>query len=232
MHKKTSQNTNKLVSDLSKMKALQRQNKCIENRHLIRQSMKYHHPTIRDWTRPKNKNMPDIHSYKPFLQKLGTKLDEYTVKTALIKWLVDVYKPTALLTVQLPDQLKTERKDKALDYLRSAMAYFERQLLGRDWKDYHLPFVCFTEKGTSGLWHFHIIFNQGQFEAWHLWLALNNTINKFKWPDYSMHLDIMHADKSKVVSYCLKEVKVNYHGHFESNCFIFSDELFNFPIGS
>lgn len=168
MHKKTSQNINKLVSDLSKMKALQRQNKCIENGHLIHQSMKYHHPTIRDWTRPKNKNIPDIHSYKPFLQKLGTKLDEYTVKTALIKWLVDVYKPTALLTVQLPDQLKTERKDKALDYLRPAMAYFERQLLGRDWKDYHLPFICFTEKGTSGLWHFHIILNQGQFEAWAL----------------------------------------------------------------
>ncbi len=45
-------------------------------------------------------------------------------------------------------------------------------------------------------------------------------------PDYSMRLDIMNADKKKAIGYCLKEVKVNAYGHFNSDRFVFSSELF------
>lgn len=55
------------------------------------------------------------------------------------------------------------------------------------------------EEGISGCYHFHILFNQGKFRPWHLYLALDNTIRHFDWPDYSMRLDIMNADKRRLL---------------------------------
>lgn len=227
------------VSDLTKMEALIQQNKKIETGYIIRQSMKYHYASVREWCKPQSKR-----SKKKIKITSGQQLDSHLnqsipktkefkedfkivwVRKALFDWLETTYHPTVFMTIQLPDHLKTEKTDQSKEYLRRVMSYFERQLLGREWINYHLPFVCFMEQGVSGLWHYHILFNQGKFRPWHLWLALDNTLKRFGWPDYCMHLDIMNADKRRVISYCLKEVKVNINGHFDSDRLIFSDELF------
>ena len=228
------------VSELTKMEALIRQNKSIKNGHLIRQSMKYHYASISDWCKPKLK--PSTNSFKiasdqqleeeinkciPTIKGINQEdFKAVWVKKALFDWIERTYHPTIFMTIQLPNQLKTDKMELSKEHLRCVMAYFEKQLLGREWNQHHLPFICFMEEGVSGYWHFHILFNQGKFKPWHLWLALDNTVCNFDWPDYSMHLDVMNADKRRVISYCFKEVNVNTNGHFDSNRFIFSDELF------
>ena len=238
--KKTQEATRRRdVSDLTKMEELIRQNKKIETGYIIRQSMKYHNTSIRGWSKPKSicsKQKIKITSGQQLNNHLNQSIPKAKdfkdgfkiawVRKALFDWLETTYHPTVFMTIQLPDHLKTEKADQSKEYLRRVMSYFERQLLGREWNEYHLPFVCFMEEGISGLWHYHILFNQGKFKPWHLWLALDNTLRRFSWPDYCMHLDIMNADKRKVISYCLKEVKVDINGHFDSNRFLFSDELF------
>lgn len=227
------------VSDLTKMEELIQQNKKIETGYIIRQSMKYHNASIRGWCKPKSKcskqkikitsgQQLDNHLNQSIPKKKEFKEDFKIVwvRKALFDWLETTYHPTVFMTIQLPDHLKTEKAEQSKEYLRRVMSYFERQLLGREWNEYHLPFVCFMEEGISGLWHYHILFNQGKFKPWHLWLALDNTLRRFDWPDYCMHLDIMNADKRRVISYCLKEVKADINGHFDSNRFLFSDELF------
>ena len=227
------------VSELTKMMTLKQLNKNIETGHLIRQSMKYHHASVRSWCKP-NIKQPT----KAVKITSGQQLDTYLsqgipkkedfkdgfkiawVRKALFDWLETTYHPTAFMTIQLPDNLKTEKVHQSKEYLRRVMSYFERQLLGREWINYQLPFVCFMEQGVSGSWHYHVLFNQGKFRPWHLWLALDNTLKRFGWPGYCMHLDIMNADKKKVISYCFKQVKVNIHGHFDSDRLILSDELF------
>ena len=218
-------NKKKSISELTKLKALIKLNRRIDNGQLIRQSMKYHYVSIHDWCKAKTKSTDRVLPISEF-KSLFTGIKSDVVKNALIKWINEIYHPTAFLTIQLPDNLKTENIDKAKEHLRLAMSHFEKQLLGRDWIKYHLPFICFMEEGISGCWHFHILFNQGKFKPWHLWLALDNTLKHFEWSDYCMHLDIITADKVKAISYCLKEIGVNINGHFDSNRFIFSDELF------
>lgn len=223
------------VSKLSKRKAMAQQNKDIENGHLIRQSMKYHHASVRSWCKPKQ-SRTKITSGQQLDTYLSNSIptnkdfkDDFKiawVKKALFDWIQNTYHPTVFMTIQLPDKLKTDKMHQSKEYLRRVMSYFQRQLLGREWIKYHLPFICFMEEGISGLWHYHILFNQGKFKPWHLWLAVENTLHHFGWPDYCMHLDIMNADKRRVVSYCFKEVKVNINGHFNSDRFLLSDELF------
>lgn len=227
------------VSELTKMEELIQQNKKIETGYIIRQSMKYRHASIRGWCKPKSKSLKrkikitsgqqldsHLNQFIPKTKEFKEDFKIVWVKKALFDWLKTTYHPTVFMTIQLPDHLKTEKADQSKEYLRRVMSYFERQLLGREWNEYHLPFVCFMEEGISGLWHYHILFNQGKFKPWHLWLALDNTLRRFDWPDYCMHLDIMNADKRRVISYCLKEVKVDINGHFDSDRFLFSDELF------
>ena len=226
MYQIKSENIKNNVSEFTKLEALIQLNKNIENGHLIRQSMKYYHANVCDWVVSRRKKVSDIRLPISSFKDLFMGLKSKSVIQVLIKWIEETYHPTAFLTIQLPDKLKTERKDKALDKLRLIMAYFERQLLGREWHKHHLPFICFMEEGISGCCHFHILFNQGKFRPWHLYLALDNTIRHFDWPDYSIRLDIMNADKKKAIGYCLKEVKVNAYGHFNSDRFVFSSELF------
>ena len=220
MNEIKSKNIKNMVSELTELKALIQLNKSIKNGHIIRQSMKCDNGSINNWIKPKNKEALDENRYKGLNQDAATQ--------ALIAWIKRTYKPTAFLTIQLPDHLKTERQDKAQAHLHHAISCFERQLLGREWYDHQLPFICFMEEGISGCWHFHILFNQGKFRPWHLYLALDNTIRQLGWPSYSIRLDIMNADKKKAIGYCLKEIKVNVHGHFDSHRFILSDELFGF----
>ena len=207
-------------TDLQRLKALQQLNKSIATGHLIRQAMRCEYALVRDWSVPKIKNRslamknPSKHS------------STVAIKEALTRWIRKVYDPTMFLTIQLPDSLKTENADKATEHLRRVMAHFERQLLGREWNKYHLPFICFMERGISGLWHYHILFNQGKFKPWHLWLALDNTLKHFNWPEYCLDLDVIRKNQKRVISYCLKELKVNEYGHFESSQFILSCELF------
>ena len=222
--------------DVSKLrKAMAQQNKDIETGHLIRQSMKYHYASVRSWCKPKQ-SRTKITSGQQLDAYLSNSIptnkdfkDDFKiawVKKALFDWIQNTYHPTVFMTIQLPDKLKTDKMHQSKEYLRRVMSYFQRQLLGREWIEFHLPFICCMEEGISGLWHYHILFNQGKFRPWHLWLAVENTLHHFGWPDYCMHLDIMNADKRRVVSYCFKEVKVNINGHFNSDRFVLSDELF------
>ena len=198
---------------------------------------------LREWHNPNFKSSAKSHKIIS-----GQQLDDYInksipttkefkedfkivwVRKKLFNWIETIYHPTVFMTIQLPNHLKTENMEIVQERIRSVMAYFERQLLGRDWHKYHLPFICFMESGKNGFWHAHILFNQGKFKPWHLWLAADNTLRDFGWSDYCINLDIMNADKKRVISYCYKEIKINMNGHFDSTRLILSDELFKFDI--
>lgn len=230
--------------ELSKMVELIHVNKDIETGHLIHQSMKYHYPNINDWTKYKIKTSKKRKpSENPTIES-GKQLDEYlnksiskrkedgknwSVQHELFDWIETTYNPTVFMTIQLPEHLKTENIEVAKERFRSILSYFERQLLGRRWTKYHLKFVCFLEGGISGCWHAHILYNQAKFKPWHLWLAVDNTLKYFDWSDYCIHLDIINANKTPVIKYCFKEVKVDINGHFDSSRFCLSDELFDKP---
>lgn len=158
MHKVNNIKNN--VSDSTKIKELILLNKNIENGHIIRQSMKFNHTNIRNWIKPRIKSIPDLHLSTSTSKNIFCGLKQKSVIHTLIKWIEETFNPTVFLTIQLPDKLRTENKGKAQEYFRSVMACYERQLLGREWNKYHLPFICFMEKGISRLWHAHILFNQ------------------------------------------------------------------------
>ena len=147
-------------------------------------------------------------------------------KNALIDWF-DTYNPTHFLTVQLPEHMKTSSFDMSKEHLRKIMAGFEFQLLGKYWDKDHLPFVCVSEKGRGDTWHYHILFNSGDFTIEDLDVALSKTSTIFKLPHYTFCLDEINDDKDKVYSYCTKEIKVYKNGYFDSSRIIPSVDLFN-----
>ena len=231
------------TDQIKKWKALEKQMKNIDNGHTIRQSMKYHYTNIREWCKPISKlsnNTSKITSTQQLDDYLNKEIskkekNKENFKTVLVKkelfdWIEKTYHPTVFMTIQLPQHLKTENMKKAKEYIRLAMSYFERQLLGRNWKDYHLPFICFMEKGKNGFYHAHILFDQAKFRPWHVWLAANNTLSYFGWSDYCINLDIMNVDRKRVILYCLKEIKINVNGHFDSTHLILPDELFKWNL--
>ena len=67
------------------------------------------------------------------------------IKRELHNWIEGVYRPTHFLTIQLPENQKSESLSHFTSHLRSIMIEFERYLLKRHWNKKHLPFICFAE---------------------------------------------------------------------------------------
>jgi hypothetical protein len=142
-------------------------------------------------------------------------------------WLTKVYQPTHFLTIQLPENWKSKNADSSKIHLRMIMKIFERNLLGKHWNKHHLPFIAFSENGTTTDWHYHILLNQGNFTNQELQNSILTTNIKLKLPSYCLRLDIIENNLDTVEKYCSKEIKVYWHDKFDSDRIILSDCLFS-----
>lgn len=161
-------------------------------------------------------------------QKTQHSKSEFT-KQELHKWLNHTYQPTHFLTVQLPENWKSNNANNAKSHLRMIMKIFEKNLLGHHWNRKHLPFIAFAELGESEEWHYHILLNQKQFAEDDLQTAISQTVKKLKLSDYCLQLDQIDNHLESAENYCLKELKVYFYGHFDSDRIILSAELFQLP---
>ena len=152
------------------------------------------------------------------------------LKSELKKWIDNTYSPKYLMTIQLPDNLKSENLEHSITHLKNIMKDFERLLLHRHWNKKHIPFIAFAEKGVSEDWHFHLLFNGGNFTYLELKTAIQNIILKQRLPKYCLQIDEIKDGIAKVEYYTIKEIRVEDYKHFDSDRMILSHDLFNIDI--
>lgn len=185
-------------------------------------------------TSPNNKIHANLSEPKPnkILKSTEPKTQhsksEFT-KQELHKWLNNTYQPTHFLTVQLPENWKSNNANNAKSHLRMIMKIFEKNLLGHHWNKKHLPFIAFSELGDSEEWHYHILLNQKQFTEDELQTAISKTVRKLQLSDYCLQLNQIEDHLENTENYCLKELKIYFYGHFDSDRIILSAELFQLP---
>lgn len=85
MYQIKSENIKNNVSEFTKLEALIQLNKSIENGHLIRQSMKYHHANVCDWVVSRRKKVSDIRLPISSFKDLFMGLKSESVIQVLIK---------------------------------------------------------------------------------------------------------------------------------------------------
>ena len=184
-------------------------------------------------------NKPNLTPGKPIDVKVSKPIpikttDSWSQKTRLLKkhkqeiidWIFSI-QPTHLITIQLPEHIKTHDTYKSLQHLRRIMASFENKLLGRHWNKKHLHFRGAAELGTSNQWHYHILFNQGNFTIEELEAARFLTLSAQRLPNYSFNLMPLEEHPYYATVYCTKELHVKDFGMFDSSRIIVSNELFD-----
>lgn len=149
------------------------------------------------------------------------------LKTELTKWIDNTYSPKYLMTIQLPENLKSNNLEYSINHLKSIMRDFERFLLKRHWNKKHLPFIAFAENGISKDWHFHLLLNGDNFSYTDLKIAIYRIILKQNIPTYCIQLDKIEDGMAKVESYTIKEIKITDFNKFDSDRMILSQDLFN-----
>jgi hypothetical protein len=142
---------------------------------------------------------------------------------------IKALKPTHFLTLQFPITKRTANFDKSKKYLYSVMHNFECRLLGRHWNKKHLEFIAFAEHGKSEGWHYHILFNSGEFTTEQLETALDITTTRKKLHNEAFMLKPITSTPDCVYKYCTKETRADGKCHFDSKRFIPSRELFDLP---
>ena len=147
------------------------------------------------------------------------------LKIASIKFALERYDPTYFLTLQLPENLKTENVRMSKKHLRVIMKSFEKKLLGRHWNKRHLKFICFAEHGTSDKLHYHILFNHMHYSEQELYDAINKVIYMQKLPYYCINLKKIDVTTENVVSYCVKEI--GFTNDWDAENIITSHDLFD-----
>lgn len=152
------------------------------------------------------------------------------VKEELTKWINNTYKPNYLMTIQLPENLKSNNIDYSTNHLQKIMQCFERNLLKRHWNKKHLPFIAFAENGISKDWHFHLLLNSQDFTDIELDIAVLKTILELDLSTYCIRLDKIEDGIAKVESYTLKEIKIKDFSKFDSSKIITSHNLFDISV--
>jgi len=128
----------------------------------------------------------------PTTESCGQKtryLQSDDIKSILNNWITGIYQPTHFLTIRLPENWSNTDEFKSNSHLRMIMKIFERSLVGKHWNKHHLPFIVFSENGTSDDWHYHILLNQGKFTEQELQNAILKTNIKLG----------LHGDRKSVV---------------------------------
>lgn len=145
-------------------------------------------------------------------------------KNDIINWLLS-FNHTHFLTIQFPNNMKTEDSIISEDYLRRVMAKFEYCLIGRYWNKKHLPFIAFAEKGKGSSWHYHLLINSGKYTTTQLQTALDNAANKLNLPTELINLQEI-TNPEKLYTYCLKEIKLYKNDKIDTDRIISSSMLF------
>lgn len=85
-------------------------------------------------------------------------------RKAILNWTKDRYKPTHFISIQLPTNYRSQDEITSLNHFKRIMKNWERQLCGSHWIHHYIPFITFAENHKGlGCWHYHILFNQGQY---------------------------------------------------------------------
>ena len=152
-----------------------------------------------------------------------------TVKKDMQDWILDNYQPTHFLSIRLPKNWASDNLSNSLNHLRLIMKTFEKKLLGRHWNRHHIPFIAFAEKGVGFEWHYHILFNHGDFSEHDLQNAILYTTCILKLPSYCLDLKPIENQPDTVIAYCIKEMKIYDNNSFDSDRIILSHDLFQLP---
>ena len=147
-------------------------------------------------------------------------------KKEINEW-INKFQPTHFLTVQLPENLKTADIEMSKSNLQKFMASFEYRLIGRSWHKKHLFFIAISEHGHSEKWHYHILFNCGQYKDEDLQDALLKTVSALKYPLYTFDLRPIESCPDYVTTYTTKEIRIKDYNQFDSQRIIPSTVLFN-----
>lgn len=146
-------------------------------------------------------------------------------KYMILDWL-DSFKHTHFLTIQFPNNMKSENPKVSQEHLRKIMAKFEFHLLGRKWNRKHLSFIGVAEKGKGVSWHYHLLFNSGKFTTGCIQDALDKVADELKISGKLFYLEEI-TDRQKLHTYCMKELKIWENGMINSDRLILSKELFS-----
>lgn len=145
-------------------------------------------------------------------------------KNDVIDWLLS-FNHTHFLTIQFPNNMKTEDSAVSQDYLRKLMAKFESFLIGRHWNKKHLPFITFAEKGKGLSWHYHLLINSGKYTTNQLQTALDKASHQLNLPTELICLEEI-TNSERLCTYCLKEVSFYQNNKIDTNRIISSSMLF------
>lgn len=150
----------------------------------------------------------------------------FLLRKDILKWLSN-YKPTHLLTIQLPLYLRTYDYEKSKKILKRLMISFERKLIGRHWNRNHLKFIAFAEQNKDFCWHYHILLCDNDYSDYILNATMNKVILKENLDIYTFNLQRIIETHNKVYSYCIKNLNINDMGRFDVDRLIVSSELFD-----
>ena len=81
----------------------------------------------------------------------------------------------------------------------------------------------------SDQWHYHILFNQGNFTIEELDAARFLTLSAQRLPNYSFNLMPLEEHPYYATVYCNKEIHIKDFGKFDSSRIIPSNDLFDIP---
>lgn len=135
---------------------------------------------------------------------------------------------THYLTVDLPVHLQHLGFEPACKALTKYVKRFEKEAAGRHWADHHIPFVGFAERGSNNIWHWHLLLWAQGYADDELHAALGRTLTYFpKLTEYSMNLQSINPNPTRLYSYSVKEIISDRMGHINPDRFFTSEILFN-----
>lgn len=137
-------------------------------------------------------------------------------------------KPNYVLTVQFPPHEQTTDYDVSQNKLKSVMEKLEYYLRGKNWKENHIPFIAFCEKGKSQTYHYHIFFYGSRIKVKRMDSAFDKVFIRTGYTVENLYLDPFFTVNTP--NYCSKQIYSDIYKHFDTSNIITSEQLFNIPV--
>jgi hypothetical protein len=152
------------------------------------------------------------------------------IKRELNKWLGS-QNPSHLLTARLPFPAYTTDFNKAERHLHKITKRLEKCLLGCHWNRSPAHFRGFAERGDFRIWHFHLLLLASKYTTEQLQGAVAETCDYLKLTN-GITLDLRPIEYTPdwLYDYCMKELRADGNGRFDSDRLIVSEDLFNLPV--
>lgn len=150
------------------------------------------------------------------------------VRKEIESWIKSL-KPNYVLTVQFLPQEQTTDYDISQNRLKSVMGKFEDYLRGKNWKENHVPFIAFCEKGAAKTYHYHIFLYGSRIKPKRMEEALDRVCIRTGYTKENLYLDPFFTINTP--NYCTKQIYANMNKDFDPYNIITSEYLFDIDTG-